>query len=258
MTEQIKRYIQNWNMQESYEHADGEWVKAADHFAAMAVQRLQPQPAMTNLDERGTFERIFGISDAAVFLDGKYFPAGFTQYAKDAAEHANTLWPVWKARAALDGAQIAPGAPTAPAPTCAVCSDLGTIGAGTSCSPMIKCPECDGTSAQDAPAAPTVVTDPGVSELDMALHDADKWETLYRNEHATCTRLLDTMTGLRKERDLLQKRLTGPVAIAMPDLEEEFPPGGKTTGSTSAPVVAAMRSPLLTAPIGTRWPRLPE
>lgn len=105
---------------------------------------------------------------------------------------------------------------------CAACSDLGTIGHGTSCSPMIICPECNGKSAQGAPIAPTVVADPGVSELDIALHEADKWETLYRNEHATCTRLLDTMTGYRKERDALQARLTGPVSIAMPELESEF------------------------------------
>jgi hypothetical protein len=58
---------------------------------------------------------------------------------------------------------------------------------------------------------------------EQGLYSADKWETLYRNEHAASTRLLDTMTGLRKQRDDLQKRLTGPVAIAMPDLETEFP-----------------------------------
>lgn len=59
------------------------------------------------IDERAEFERIFGIGSAVVFLEGKYVPAGFTQYAKDAAEHANTLWPVWEARAALDGAGAA-------------------------------------------------------------------------------------------------------------------------------------------------------
>lgn len=35
----VKRYIQNWNMQESYERPDGEWVKAADHFADVAELR---------------------------------------------------------------------------------------------------------------------------------------------------------------------------------------------------------------------------
>lgn len=73
------------------------------------------------------------------------------------------------------------------------------------------------------PAPAGIIPPLDLSELGLALHDAAKWESLYRNEHSTCTRLLDTMTGFRKERDALQKRLTGPVAIAMPDLEEEFP-----------------------------------
>jgi hypothetical protein len=36
---EVKRYFQHWNMQESYERSDGEWVKAADHFAAGAALR---------------------------------------------------------------------------------------------------------------------------------------------------------------------------------------------------------------------------
>lgn len=34
--------------------------------------------------------------------------------------------------------------------------------------------------------------------------ERDKWESLYRSEHATCTRLLDTLTGLRNEIDQLK------------------------------------------------------
>jgi hypothetical protein len=37
----------------------------------------------------------------------------------------------------------------------------------------------------------------GWSHLGQAQHDAAKWESLYRNEHANCTRLLDTITGIR-------------------------------------------------------------
>lgn len=221
---EVARYLPRWNDQEWSEYKDGDWVKVADHLAAMVALRADPQQALTLLDERAEFERIFGISDAVFFKDGKYSPCGFTQYAKDAAEHANTLWRGWAARTTLERAQIAPGEPVAPAPICTICNDLGTIGHGTSCSPMIKCPECNGTSAQDAPAAPAATIPPlDLSELGQALHDADKWESLYRNEHAACTRLLDSMTGLRKQRDDLQKRLTGPVSIAMPDLETEFP-----------------------------------
>jgi hypothetical protein len=232
----VARYIQHWNMEESFPNADGEWVKVADHFGAMAAQRAQPQQALAAIDVRAEFERAFGIGGAVFFMDGKYRPCGFTQYAKDVAEHANTLWPVWMARAALAGAQVAPDAPAASAPTCAVCSDLRTIGAGTSCSPMIKCPECDGKSARapgdDTPVVPTAGTIPplDLSELGQALHDAAKWESLYRNEHATCTRLLDTMTGFRNERDALQRRMTGPVAIAMPELETEFPTWWENAG----------------------------
>lgn len=220
----VARYIQHWNMEESCPNANGEWVKVADHFAAMAAQRAQPQQAPAAIDERAEFERTFGIGGAVFFKDDKYRPCGFTQYAKDVADHANTLWPVWKARAALDRpAAVVSGY------ACATCSDLGTIGSGTSCSPMIICPECDGKSAHaagdDTPAVPTagIIPPLDLSELGQALHDAAKWESLYRNEHATCTRLLDTMTGFRKQRDVLQARLTGPVAIAMPDLETEFP-----------------------------------
>lgn len=226
---EVARYLPRWNDQEWSEYKDGDWVKVTDHLAAMVALRADPQQALTFLCERGEFERIFGISEAVFFKDGKYSPCGFTQYAKDAAEHANTLWRAWIARSSLERAQIATVVPAAPAPKCATCSDLGTLGSGTSCSPMIICPECDGKSAHhqggDTPAAPAVSGIPplDLSELGQALHDADKWESLYRNEHATCTRLLDTMTGFRKERDALQARLTGPVAIAMPDLEEEFP-----------------------------------
>jgi hypothetical protein len=43
-------------------------------------------------------------------------------------------------------------------------------------------------------------------------HDHDKWESLYRNEHAAGTRLLDTLTGVRTENEKLRaevKRLKG-------------------------------------------------
>lgn len=39
---------------------------------------------------------------------------------------------------------------------------------------------------------------------DQLKHDHDKWESLYRNEHATGTRLLDTLTGFRTENDRLK------------------------------------------------------
>jgi hypothetical protein len=39
---------------------------------------------------------------------------------------------------------------------------------------------------------------------DQLKHDHDKWESLYRSEHATSTRLLDTLTGFRTERDQLK------------------------------------------------------
>jgi len=41
--------------------------------------------------------------------------------------------------------------------------------------------------------------DPVAARDNQLRHDAEKWESLYRNEHATCTRLLDTVTGLRSE-----------------------------------------------------------
>lgn len=52
--------------------------------------------------ERADFERFREVGGAVFFKDDKYHPCGFTQYAKDVAEHLNLLWPVWKARAALD------------------------------------------------------------------------------------------------------------------------------------------------------------
>jgi hypothetical protein len=39
------------------------------------------------------------------------------------------------------------------------------------------------------------------ADRDQLNHDHDKWESLYRNEHAAGTRLLDTLTGFRTERD---------------------------------------------------------
>lgn len=44
-------------------------------------------------------------------------------------------------------------------------------------------------------------------ERDQLKHDHDKWESLYRNEHTTGTRLLDTLTGFRTERDQLKSDL---------------------------------------------------
>lgn len=41
--------------------------------------------------------------------------------------------------------------------------------------------------------------DPIAARDNQLRHDAEKWEALYRNEHANCTRLLDTVTGLRAE-----------------------------------------------------------
>lgn len=35
-------------------------------------------------------------------------------------------------------------------------------------------------------------------------HGAEKWESLYRNEHSNCTRLLDTVTGMRSDNDQLK------------------------------------------------------
>ncbi|WP_053183626.1 helix-turn-helix transcriptional regulator [Pseudomonas thivervalensis] len=38
-------------------------------------------------------------------------------------------------------------------------------------------------------------------------HGAEKWESLYRNEHSNCTRLLDTISGMRAENEALRKEL---------------------------------------------------
>lgn len=229
------------------------------------------------LDERAEFERVAGVSDAVFFKDDKYHPCGFTQYAKDAADHANTIWPIWKARAALGSAdtctmgelyaytfvfdwetgngwqrndrgfmlanrwaedpqegarRVEPLYRAASAVDWVECSPVWLELGGDCAKAPRKSGEPGSGISHYHPAHPPLVPAvrvekpndvAGVSELGQALHDAEKWESLYRNEHATCTRLLDTMTGFRKERDALQKRLTGPVAIAMPDLEEEFP-----------------------------------
>lgn len=37
------------------------------------------------------------------------------------------------------------------------------------------------------------------TDIKQALHDSDKWESLYRNEHAGATRLLDTLVGFKAE-----------------------------------------------------------
>ncbi|MFJ7792304.1 hypothetical protein [Pseudomonas sp. NPDC096950] len=47
------------------------------------------------------------------------------------------------------------------------------------------------------------------ADRDQLRHDHDKWESLYRSEHATGTRLLDTLTGFRTERDQLRAEVAG-------------------------------------------------
>lgn len=55
------------------------------------------------------------------------------------------------------------------------------------------------------PQAPVALT--GNRELDQLRHDCDKWEALYRAEHASCTRVLDTLIGFRTERDQLKAQV---------------------------------------------------
>lgn len=49
-----------------------------------------------------------------------------------------------------------------------------------------------------------VVVSQLVAEAGQLKHDGAKWEDLYRAEHANCTRVLDTLTGFRNERDQLK------------------------------------------------------
>lgn len=231
-SDEVKRYIQHWTMQESYVHPEGEWVKAADHFAVVTELRAQAQGKPAPIDERAAFEKVFTVPDGICFSNERNQYRSMNGRAVEQTDACDFTLRLagWNARAAFDSQVVESVF------DCVACRDLGTVGHGTSCSPMIICPMCDGKSAlapgDDAPPVPAAGEIPpmDVSELAQALHDAAKWESLYRNEHAACTRLLDTMEGYRKQREELQKRLTGPVSIAMPDLKTEFPLWWEETG----------------------------
>ena len=61
------------------------------------------------------------------------------------------------------------------------------------------------------PQAPVALT--GKHELDQLRHDCEKWEALYRTEHASCTRVLDTLTGFRSENDRLKSAIRDPESV---------------------------------------------